>query len=84
MRVGDIRRIGPYKDGDYEVLQVLSYDPGRQLELREVMGIVDESVRNIAAEKKLNALLDRERAKRQITVHWDRLAFVKMADPALD
>lgn len=84
MRVGDVRRFGPYKDGDYEVLQLLAFDPGRQLELREVMGIVDESVRNIAAEKQLNALLARERPKRRIVVHPERLAFVRMADPTLD
>jgi hypothetical protein len=84
MRVGDVRQSGPWKDGDYEVVQLLAFDPGRQLELREVMNIVDESVRNIAAEKQLSALLARERPKRRIVVHMDRLAFVKMADPALD
>jgi hypothetical protein len=84
MRVGDVRRFGPFKEGDYEVLQVLTHDPGRQLELREVMHIVDESVRNLAAEAKLAAMLERQRAKRRITWHPERLASVKMADPALD
>jgi hypothetical protein len=73
MRPGDIRVEGPDPKGDYVVLQALAYDPGRQLGYVEVFQIVDESVRNLEAERLLDQFVRRHAKKFPIESHPERV-----------
>jgi len=63
LRPGDVTSAGPDRVGDFSVIQLLNYDPGRQLTYEESEGYADEATQNLAAEALLNAMLDRLRPR---------------------
>jgi hypothetical protein len=68
LRPGQSAIFGPDKDGDYGVLYLASYTPERLMPYSEAEGLADESMQNIKAEARLNAFLDRLRAR--YPVRW--------------
>lgn len=74
---------GPDKQGEYAVIQLLSFDPGRQLAYEEVEHYVDESLQNLQAEERLKAFLERHKKRYRIQAHYDLLSRVRMVDPTL-
>jgi len=83
MRPGDIRLEGPDRDGDYLVLQLLSFDGGRQLSYEESETMIDESLQNLKAEAALNALLERLERRYEIASRPELVMLVRLADPSL-
>ncbi len=81
MREGDVRILGPDKEGVYLVLQKLIHDPGHQLGLEEVMTVVDESVQNLKAERLLRELIARHRDRHRIELYPELLMRVRLEDP---
>ncbi|MFN8589517.1 MAG: hypothetical protein U0704_17125 [Candidatus Eisenbacteria bacterium] len=84
MRPGQTMIDGPDRHGDYLVLQLRAFDPGRLLPYEQVEGMVDESLQNIRQEEALNAMLARFMSRFKIETHPERLMLVKLVDPTLD
>ena len=68
-------------DVGYCVVQLQSFDPGRQLPYAEAEKYVDESLQNMAAEKLLNDLIARHRKKMKIEVHPELVMKIRLVDP---
>jgi hypothetical protein len=83
LRPGQVTVQGPDKQGEYAVIQLLSFDPGRQLAYEEVEHYIDESLQNIQAEERLKAFLARHKKRYHIEARYDLLPRVKMVDPTL-
>jgi hypothetical protein len=81
LREGQIKVLGPDRQGAYLVLQKLVHDPGRQLTFQEVQGLVDESVQNLKAERMLQEFIARHRARHDIELYPERLMLVRLTDP---
>ena len=73
--VEDIRDVG------YCVVQLQSFDPGRQLSYQEAEKYVDESLQNVAAQKLLDEFLARHRKKLKIEVHPELVMRIRLVDP---
>lgn len=84
MRPGDIQVRGPDKKGDYAILQLISYDGGRQLSFEEVETLVDESLQNMKSEKALEAMIARFKQQFPVEAHVERLMWIALVDPSLD
>jgi hypothetical protein len=65
------------------VLQLLEFDPGRQLPFEQVENLVEESLQNIKAEEMLNALLARLRKRYRITSRPELVMRIDLVDPTL-
>ncbi len=50
---------GPGKDGTWFVIQMRSYDPGRQLSYEEAAQYVDDDIQKIRGEELLAAFVER-------------------------
>ncbi|MCC6653254.1 MAG: peptidyl-prolyl cis-trans isomerase [Candidatus Eisenbacteria bacterium] len=84
LRPGQTRIEGPDRQGDYVVLQLISFDPGHLLPYEQVEGLIDESLQNIRGEQALNAILERAKKGYRIVVRPELLDRVKLVDPTLD
>jgi len=84
MRPGDTQVRGPDRNGDYAVLQVLSYDGGRQLSFEESEQMIDESLQNQKSEKALNELIARLQKRYDVAMRPEKLMLVKLVDPTVD
>ncbi len=83
LRPGQVAVEGPDTQGHFEVIQLLSFDPGRQLSYEEVETPIDESLRNMAAEKSLKALLVRYRRQVRIVTRPELVMRIRLVDPAM-
>lgn len=84
MRPGQSRVVGPDKTKSFACVYLIDFDPGRQLPLKEVEEMVDESLRNIKAEQALNAFVDRHSKRFAVEAHYDRLMSVRLTVPRDD
>jgi len=84
MRPGDMQVRGPDKNGDYVVIQVLSYDGGRQLSFEESEQMIDESLQNQKSEKALNEMIARLQKRYEVAMRPELLMLVKLVDPTVD
>ncbi len=75
---------GPDKLGTYMVLQLLTFDPGRQLSFTESEGMIDESMQNLHAQAMLDALIARHEKKYAIRWRPELLMRVRLVDPTLN
>ena len=83
LRPGKVAVEGPDRMGDYAVLQLLSFDPGRQLSYEEAQHYIDESLQNMRAEELLKAFLARHRKRFKIEAHPELLMRVRLVEPGL-
>jgi len=83
MRPGDVQVRGPDRAGDYAILQLLSYDGGRQLKYDEVEQIIDESLQNQKSEAALAAMVDRLKARYRIAWRPELVMLIRLVDPTL-
>lgn len=84
MRPGDIQVRGPDKNGDYAVIQLLSYDGGRQLTFEESETMIDESLNNIKADEALQAFIGRLKKNYEIAWRPELVMLIKLVDPSLE
>jgi len=85
LRPGKVSVEGPDREGHFAVIQLLTYNPGRQLSYEESEHYIDESLQNIKAEEKLKAFLAARKKLYHIEAHPERLGKLRMVDPtALD
>ena len=84
MRPGDIRVVGPDKQGEYLILQKLAHDPARQMSYDEVQGLVDETLQNRKTEQLLKELIARHRTKHQVEMRPELLMRILLRDPTVD
>jgi len=83
LRPGQATVVGPDKEGTWMVLQLLEFDPGRQLPYEQVESLIEESLQNIRAEEMLKALLARLRKRYRIESRPQLVMRIKLMDPAL-
>jgi len=84
LRPGQCTVAGPDKLGTYMVLQLLTFDPGRQLSFEESEGMIDESMQNLHAQAMLDALIARHEQKYAVRWRPELLMRVKLVDPTLN
>ena len=84
MRPGDVQVRGPDKSGDYVVLQVVSYDGGRQLSYEESEQMIDESLQNQKSEQALNEMIGRLQKRYEVSMRPDMVMLVKLVDPSVE
>lgn len=84
MRAGQSRVMGPDRANTFACMHLLSFDPGQLLPYEQVETLVDESVRNLKAEKALNDFVARLMRRFPIEVHYDLLPRVKLTTPGPD
>ncbi len=84
MRPGDIQVRGPDKSGDYAILQLISYNKGRQLAYEESEGMIDASLQNIKAEQALQAMIERQKKRYEIAWRPELVMLIKLVDPTLE
>jgi hypothetical protein len=82
LRPGQTSVQGPDRDGTWLVLQLIDYDPGRQLPYEEVQLLIDESLQNIRAEEMLKALIARHRKRLRIETHPELVMRIRLSDPS--
>lgn len=68
-------------DVGYTIVQLQSFDPGRQLSYQEAEKYVDESLQNMAAERMLNALIARHRKTMRVETHPELVMKIYWVDP---
>lgn len=84
MRPGDIQVRGPDRSGDYVILQLLSYDGGRQLSFEESDEMIVESLQNQKMEQALDAMIERLRKRYEIAMRPELVMLIKLVDPTLE
>ncbi len=84
MRPSDVQVRGPDRNGDYVIIQLLSYDGGRQLSYEESETMIDESLQNMKADAALQAMIERQRKKYSIAWRPELVMLIKLVDPTLD
>jgi PPIC-type peptidyl-prolyl cis-trans isomerase-like protein/parvulin-like peptidyl-prolyl cis-trans isomerase-like protein len=84
LRPGGTSVIGPDPEGTWLVIQLVSFDPGRQLPYEEVQQYVDESLQNIRSEQALKVMLARLRHRYRIEAHPELVMRVKLVDSRSD
>jgi len=82
LRPGQSTVIGPDKQGDWLVLQLLTFDPGHLLPFAQVESLVDESLQNIKAEAELKRLIARHSRNYKITSRPELVMRVNLVDPS--
>ena len=82
LRPGKVAVEGPDRQGDYIVIQLLSFDPGRQLAYEEAENLVDESVQNLQAERLLKEFIARHRKRYTIVSRPELLGRVLLSTMA--
>jgi hypothetical protein len=81
LKAGDVVVQGPDEDGQYETIQSVVFDPGRQLSFEESQDMADASLQNIEGERMLRAFVDRHRKRYRIEEHPDLVMRVSWRDP---
>ena len=81
LRPGQVTTDGPDKAGDYIVLQLITFEQGRQLPFAEVERVIDESVQNITADAMLQALIARQKKRYRIESHPEWVMSFRLAPP---
>jgi len=84
MRPGDVQVRGPDRNGDYAIIQVISYDGGRQLSFEESEDMIDQSLQNQKSEAALDAMLSRLQKRYAIRMRPEQVMFIKLVDPTLE
>jgi len=84
MRPGDVQVRGPDRDGEYAIIQLLSYDPGRQLSYEESQGMIDESLQNQKSDAALQALIERLRKRYEIAWRPELVMLIRLVDPTTE
>jgi len=79
MRPGDIHVTGPDKDGDYVIVQLQSFDPGRQLSFEESETMIDESLQNMKSDEALQSMVDRLKKRYEIRWRPELVMLVRLA-----
>lgn len=84
MRPGDVQVRGPDRQGDYVIIQVLTYDAGRQLSYEESQGMIDESLQNQKSDEALQAMI--ERLKKRYDIAWrpELVMLIRLVDPTTE
>ena len=82
LKPGRFQITGPGKQGVYVVVQVLEFDPGRQLSFKESEGYAHDALQSIAAEELLKKFLARHQRRFRIESHPDRVMRIRLVDPA--
>jgi hypothetical protein len=83
LRPGQVSVQGPDRAGEYAVIQLLSFDAGRQLPYEEAEHHIDHSLQNLQAEERLKAFLERHRKRYRIEARPELLRLVRLVDPTL-
>ena len=81
LRPGQTAVFGPDKEGTYLVLQLITFNAGRQLSFEESDAMADESMQNIKAEQALRAMIDRLRKRYTIRSRPELVMRIKLVDP---
>jgi hypothetical protein len=81
LHAGQATVVGPDAAGVFLALQVVEYDPGRQLSYPEVASYVDESLHNIREEQQLREFITRHRKHHRIETHAERVMLIRLVDP---
>lgn len=84
LRPGQVTIEGPDRQGDFLVIQLMTYDAGRQLSFEESEAYADESLQNMKAERMLNDMIARLRKRYPIMQRPDLVMKVRLSDPTLD
>jgi hypothetical protein len=84
MRPGDVQVRGPDKNGEYAVIQLISYDPGRQLSYEESQGMIDESLQNQKSDEALQAMIERLKQRYDIAWRPELVTLIRLVDPTTE
>ncbi len=84
LKPGKWSQEGPDSKGHFKVTYEIAYSPQRQLRYEEVEGIVDESVQNIEADRRLREFIARHRVEYEIESHPERVMDFELVDPIND
>ena len=84
MRPGDIQVRGPDKLGDYAIIQLMSYDGGRQLSFEESQAFIDENLQNQKSDEALQAMIARLKPRYDVAWRPELVNLIKLLDPTLD
>ena len=79
MRPGDVHVRGPDRVGDYAILQLQTFDQGRQLSFEESETMIDESLQNLKSEEALESLVDRLKNRYEIRWRPELVMLVRLA-----
>jgi hypothetical protein len=82
MHPGDIRDFGPDEEGNYAIIQMLAYDPGRQLSYEESESIIAESLQNQKSDEALQAMINRLKKRYDIAWRPEKVMLVRLVDPS--
>jgi hypothetical protein len=80
LKPGQVSVQGPDEQGHCEVLQLLTFEAGQQLSFEEGEPYIDETLRNIEAEKLLKAFLRRHRRDVKLEAHPELLMQIRLVD----
>ena len=83
LRPGGVQVRGPDAQGDYAILQLISYNPGRQLSYEESEGMIDESLQNPEADAAVQALIERLKPRYEIAWRPELVPLIKLVDPTV-
>jgi parvulin-like peptidyl-prolyl isomerase len=83
MRPGDIQVRGPDKQGDYAILQLISFSAGRQLSFEESEQMIDESLQNQKSDEALKAMIARLKPRYPVVWRPELVMLIKLVDPTL-
>jgi hypothetical protein len=81
---GKSTKVGPDARGQYMVLHLIESRPEAPMSYEQVEDIVDESVRNIETEKRLDAFLARHKRGLKIESHPELVMRIHLSDPAIE
>ena len=84
LRPGQATVVGPDREGRYAVIQLMQYDPGRQLPFEEAEAYVSESLQNIAADKLLRAMIGRLEKRYPSSWRPELVMRIRLVDPITD
>ncbi len=84
MRPNDVQVRGPDSQGDYAILQLISYNQGRQLSYEESESMIDASLQNIKAEQALQGMIERQKKRYDIAWRPELVMLIRLLDPTLD
>jgi hypothetical protein len=84
LKPGQYEVIGPDRTGKYMIVQMLSFDPGRQLSFEESDAYAYDAIAAQKSEDMLNAMIARHRAAFRIETRPELVGRIRLVDPATD
>ena len=81
LKPGELKLFGPDENGEFFVLQLTAFDPGRQLSYEEAEAYVDETLRVQQADQVLERYLEREKKGVVIVSRADLVMRIHLKDP---